>query len=29
MPLTNGFAPTSYEQDQAALRATTAARNEP
>jgi hypothetical protein len=29
MPLTNGFAPTSYEQDQAATQASTAARSEP
>jgi hypothetical protein len=29
MPLTDGFAPTSYEQDQAATQATTAVRSEP
>jgi hypothetical protein len=29
MPLTNGFAPTSYEQDQAATQAATAVRSEP
>ncbi|HZP05418.1 MAG TPA: hypothetical protein VFB43_10995 [Terracidiphilus sp.] len=29
MPLTNGFAPTTYEQDQAAIQAATAVRSEP
>jgi len=29
MPLTNGFAPTSYEQDQAATHAASAVRSEP
>ncbi|HEY1767992.1 MAG TPA: hypothetical protein VGG26_10065 [Terracidiphilus sp.] len=29
MPLTDGFAPTSYEQDQAATQASTAVRSEP